>query len=77
MCGGNDSAVDDPRRFGALAVLNRAALPSTALDVSSENLSGQIVLFNENDHESTWATHLRFTTTEPRRPDGDLVLNIA
>ncbi|PSR82652.1 hypothetical protein BD289DRAFT_483762 [Coniella lustricola] len=77
MCGGNDGALNDPRRFGALAVLNKAALHSAALDALSEDLSGQIVLFNEQDHASSWATHVKFTPVEPRRPDRDLVLNIA
>lgn len=74
MCGGNEKDLFDPRRFGALAVVK--AGPVSQSDFSSEDLSGQVTFFNDTDHDSHVATHVRFTPNRPRGSCLDLDLTI-
>lgn len=74
MCGGSEKDLLDPRRFGALAVLK----PSSPLEAKAAKLSGQLVFFNNSDHNSQTATHISFT---PNQTSGqslcsDLILTI-
>lgn len=72
MCGGNEKDLYDPRRYGALAVLNSSS--SAAGDESV--LSGQVVLFNEKDHKSPVATHVSFTPSGVGKYQGGLIFTI-
>lgn len=74
MCGDNEKDLYDPRRFGALAILKAGA--ASEIDMGSEDLSGQIVFFNDADRESHMATHVRFTPDAPLPPCDDLALTI-
>lgn len=72
MCGGNEKDLQDPRRFGALAVLSG----TSGLE---QDLSGQLMFFNRCHHESSVATHVKFIPTRDQLPDDattDLTLTI-
>lgn len=71
MCCGNEKDLQDPRRFGALAVLTGS--PSGL----EQDLSGQLVFFNKTHHESSVATHVRFIPTRDHPLlDDDLTFTI-
>lgn len=69
MCCDNENDLYDPRRFGAMAVLNGTSTPD-------QNLSGQLIFFNQSHHESSLATHVRFIPTSDPSLDEDLTLTI-
>lgn len=69
MCGGNEKDLQDPRRFGALAVLSG----TSGLE---QEFSGQLVFFNKSHHESSVATHVRFIPTSNHPINDDLTLTI-
>ncbi|POS75656.1 hypothetical protein DHEL01_v205954 [Diaporthe helianthi] len=69
MCGGSEKDLHDPRRIGALAVVSdRSGL--------EQDLSGQIVFFNDVDSKSTLATHVKFMPFRSQRIPHDLRLKI-
>lgn len=69
MCGGSEKDLYDPRRFGALAVVSdRSGL--------GQDLSGQIMFFNDVDSKSTLATHVKFIPVHGQRIRHDLTLTI-
>lgn len=74
MCCGNLQDLSDPRRFGALAVLE--ANYDSENNLSSENISGLVMFFNDTDRESNMATHLKFTPNESSSPLPGLALTI-
>ncbi|ROW05961.1 hypothetical protein VPNG_08446 [Cytospora leucostoma] len=69
MCGGSEKDLHDPRRFGALAVLSGDS-------EVEQDLSGQLVFFNESHHESLVATHVKYTPTTNHAAEEDLTLTI-
>lgn len=74
MCGGNEKELHDPQRYGALAILKTGAASESKK--GSEDLSGQVVFFNEADRESHVATHVRFTPDATLPPCKNLTLTI-
>lgn len=76
MCGGNENDIFDPRRFGALAIVRPQARLGSEHDNDAGDLSGQVTFFNNADHESHMATHVRFIPDESRVEDLDLDLTI-
>lgn len=72
MCGGSEKDLHDPRRYGALAVLNS----SSTLEEDNLGLSGQVVFFNEVDHKSPMATHISFTPRGSECHHNGLILTI-
>lgn len=69
MCGGSERDLKDPRRFGALAVLSGSPGPG-------QDLSGQLIFFNDSHHESSVATHVSFIPTRNQTLSEDLTLTI-
>lgn len=63
MCGDESQyAFKDPRRYGALAVLNSTS-PSLETESAGGNAcsSWNLVFFNSEDHKSSTATHMKVT----------------
>ncbi|KUI62803.1 hypothetical protein VP1G_11420 [Cytospora mali] len=69
MCGGSEKDIYDPNRFGALAVLS-------VTSGVEQDLSGQLLFFNESHHESSVATHVRYIPTGYHPLNEDLILTI-
>lgn len=72
MCGGSEKDLYDPKRYGALAVLNS----SSSVVGDKSNLSGQVIFFNEKDHKSPMATHVSFTPSGAEQYYGGLIFTI-
>ncbi|KAG8159208.1 hypothetical protein KVR01_010869 [Diaporthe batatas] len=69
MCGGSERDLHDPRRIGALAVVcDRSGL--------EQDLSGQVVFFNNLDSKSTLATHVKFVPFHSQQIRHDLKFTI-
>lgn len=72
MCCGSEKDLQDPQRYGALAVLSS----SSSLAECNSDLSGHVVFFNEADHRSPMATHVSFTPRGTESEHSGLVLTI-
>lgn len=72
MCGGSEKDLYDPKRYGALAVLNC----SSSVVGDKSNLAGQVIFFNEKDHMNPLATHVSFTPSGAEKHYGGLIFTI-
>ncbi|POS71047.1 hypothetical protein DHEL01_v210557 [Diaporthe helianthi] len=73
MCGGSERDLDDPKRHGALAVVEGT---SAARGPDPKSLAGQLLFFNATDQRSPVATHVRFTPSPSCCMQHDLNLTI-
>ncbi|KAG8159781.1 hypothetical protein KVR01_010418 [Diaporthe batatas] len=73
MCGGSERDLQDPKRYGALAVVEDSGV---AQEPDPASLAGQLLFFNANDHRSPVATHVRFTPSITSCMHHDLNLTI-